>query len=154
MPRLRGVAHVWHPWRHMRDAYPHIRISCREHLPPDLRAAWTTDGIYLDRALGQAARRCALTHEIVHLERGPVPRNPVLAAAEERIVADIAARRLIPLAALTDAFMWTRPTNHHDLADELWVDVPTLRIRLSGLDRHEVAELNRAIDRRWPWHID
>ncbi|PEH79598.1 hypothetical protein CRM89_29460 [Nocardia sp. FDAARGOS_372] len=119
-----------------------------------MRAAWTTDGIYLDRALGQAARRCALTHEIVHLERGPVPRNPVLAAAEERIVADIAARRLIPLRSLLDAFMWAKPTNHHDLADELWVDVPTLRIRLSGLDRHEVAELNRAIDRRWPWHID
>ncbi|MEV5394418.1 hypothetical protein [Nocardia farcinica] len=129
-------------------------MNCCEPLPDDLRAAWTQTGLFLRPGLTQAQRRCALTHEIVHLERGPVPRNPVLAAAEERIVADIAARRLIPLRSLLDAFMWTRPTNHHDLADELWVDVPTLRIRLSGLDRHEVAELNRAIDRRWPWHID
>ena len=154
MPTTYGAAHVWHPWRHIRQRYPHLGVTCCEPLPDDLRAAWTQTGLFLRPGLTQAQRRCALTHEIVHLERGPVPRNPVLAAAEERIVADIAARRLIPLRSLLDAFMWTRPTNHHDLANELWVDVPTLRIRLSGLDRHEVAELNRAIDQRWPWHID
>ncbi len=154
MPGTDRAARIWHPWRHIRQRYPHLGVNCCEPLPDDLRAAWTQTGLFLRPGLTQAQRRCALTHEIVHLERGPVPRNPVLAAAEERIVADIAARRLIPLRSLLDAFMWTRPTNHHDLADELWVDVPTLRIRLSGLDRHEVAELNRAIDRRWPWHID
>lgn len=154
MPGTDRAARIWHPWRHIRQRYPHLGVNCCEPLPDDLRAAWTQTGLFLRPGLTQAQRRCALTHEIVHLERGPVPRNPVLAAAEERIVADIAARRLIPLRSLLDAFMWTRPTNHYDLADELWVDVPTLRIRLSGLDRHEVAELNRAIDRRWPWHID
>ncbi|MBF6411247.1 hypothetical protein [Nocardia farcinica] len=154
MPGTDRAARIWHPWRHIRQRYPHLGVNCCEPLPDDLRAAWTQTGLFLRPGLTQAQRRCALTHEIVHLERGPVPRNPVLAAAEERIVSDIAARRLIPLRSLLEAFMWTRPTNFHDLADELWVDVPTLRIRLSGLDRHEVAELNRAIDQRWPWHID
>ena len=58
--------------------------------------------IWLCRTLTQAERRCTLTHELVHRERGPVPRDPAAAAAEERAVDEIAARRLITLGSLVD----------------------------------------------------
>jgi hypothetical protein len=32
--------------------------------------------IWLCRTLTQAERRCTLTHELVHRERGPVPADP------------------------------------------------------------------------------
>lgn len=117
-----------------------------------MRAAWTEKGIYIDRVLGQAARRCALTHEIVHLERGPVPRDERLAAIEERIVSALAAQRLITLPALTEALMWVAPDNQYDLAEELWVDTPTLRIRLSTITSAERAHINAALETRVPWH--
>lgn len=154
MPNATRAAHVWHPWRHIRDTYPHVGVSCRDTLPRRLRAVWNADGIYIARGLGQAARRCALTHEIVHLERGPVPRNPVLAAAEERIVSDIAARRLIPLPSLTDALHWVDLSDRTALAEELWVDEPTLRIRLHNLTGDERARINNTLVHRHPWNMD
>ncbi|TLF72877.1 hypothetical protein [Nocardia cyriacigeorgica] len=144
----------WHPWRHIRDRHSRISVSCHHPLPRDLRAAWTLDGIYIDRNLGQAARRCALTHEIVHLERGPVPRNPILAAVEERIVSDIAARRLIPLAALTDALHWVDLADRTALAEELWVDELTLRTRLHGLTTDERTSVNATLIEHRPWNTD
>ncbi|MFD6357895.1 hypothetical protein [Nocardia tengchongensis] len=123
-------------------------------LPGKKRASWTADGVYIDRSLGQAARRCALAHEIVHIERGPVPDSPRLAEIEERIVSTLAARRLITLQSLERALMWSRPTNEVELAEELWVDIHTLRIRLRTLTSEEHSALDIAVRESWPWHCD
>ena len=45
------------------------------------------------------------------------------------------ARRLIPFEALLDAARWAR--NVHELADELWVDEDTVRVRLAHLHPSE-----------------
>ncbi|MEU6582850.1 hypothetical protein [Nocardia sp. NPDC046763] len=127
-------------------------MSALADLPGKARASWTTDGIYIDRSLGQAARRCALTHEIVHLERGPVPADSRLAVIEERIVSVIAAKRLITLHQLIEALMWAAPTSLYELAEELWVDLSTLRIRLRHLTAKEVQRVNDEIAGRRPWH--
>jgi hypothetical protein len=83
------------------------------------------------------------------LERGPVPTDPAGAAREERIVDEIAARRLITLPQLVDGLRWTREL--HQLAEHLWVDVPTLRTRMATLDPIEVTELEHALDGQWLW---
>jgi uncharacterized protein DUF955 len=105
--------------------------------------------IWLARGLTQAERRCTLTHELVHRERGPVPVDPVGAAREERVVDEISSRRLIPLDALIDALRWTRQSR--ELADRLWVDEPTLHTRLDRLDESELATLGNQLENDWLW---
>ena len=78
-----------------------------------------------------------MAHELVHVERGPVPADPWLAAREERAVEAEAARRLIPLEALAGALAWSR--RPVEVADELWVDVQTLAVRIGGLSVAERA---------------
>ncbi|MCB1288643.1 MAG: hypothetical protein KDB47_13290 [Mycobacterium sp.] len=140
---------VWHPWRVLRIRYPDVEVSCRHRLPDHLMGLQHGDRIWLCRTLTQAERRCTLTHELVHRERGPVPADPVAAAAEERAVDEIAARRLISIGSLLDGLAWTR--DPHQLAEHLWVDVPTLHTRMATLDPLEVAELENRLDGEWLW---
>ncbi|MGW4126277.1 hypothetical protein [Nocardia sp. NPDC004711] len=118
--------HHWDPWRHLRRHYPHIPVICTKKLKGKKRGAITRRGILIDQTLGQAARRCTLTHEIIHPERGPAPRGTRLAAREEQTVRSLTARRLITLPALTEALIRVPPDDPHALAEELWVDMPTL----------------------------
>lgn len=92
--------------------------------------------ITLDSGLLQAERRCTLAHELEHVDRGPAPADAVLGAREEATIDRIVARRLIRMEALADALAWAH--NHHEAADELWVDEPTLRARL-----HHLADSER-----------
>lgn len=105
--------------------------------------------IWLCATLTQAERRCTLTHELVHRERGPAPADCAAAAREERIVDEITARRLISVPALVDGLRWTRQPR--ELAEHLWVDEPTLRTRMDTLDPLEVAELEHHLDGDWLW---
>ena len=105
--------------------------------------------VWLNRVLTQAERRCTLTHELVHVERGVLPLRGLAAVREERVVDEISARRLITLAALVDGLRWTRELR--ELADHLWVDEPTLQTRMDTLDPIEVADLEHALDGDWLW---
>lgn len=139
----------WHPWRHAGEHHADVVISCDVELPGDVWGLQQGRFIMLCRKLNQVRRRCTLTHELVHLERGPVPTDPIGRAREERAVSVEAAQRLIPLAALAEALRWTRePT---ELADHLWVDHPTLRVRMENLDPVEVAELEHHLEDQWLW---
>lgn len=125
----------WHPWRALR-ALTHLTYE--EADLPDDTLALTHFGehrIQISRDLLQAERRAALTHELIHLERGPFAACYV--EQEERAVEAEAARRLIPLDALADALLWS--WNEAELADELWVDEATVRTRLDGLTADEQA---------------
>ncbi|MGV5046843.1 hypothetical protein [Rhodococcus pyridinivorans] len=142
--------HRWHPWRHIAQHHPHIRVTCNYKLPPGYDGLLTEDGIYIDRRLTQAERRCTLTHEIIHLERGAPPDHPHFAAYEEHIVEVLAARRLIAIPRLIDGLLWTQ--HPHELADELWVDVDTLTTRVQHLTREERAHIIRELAERQPWN--
>lgn len=139
----------WNPWRHIGHYYPHIMVDLRHELPARIWGMQAGNRIWLCRQLDQVRRRCTLTHEIVHLERGPVPTDRIGLAREERTVAQLAARRLIGVDALADALAWTR--DPHQLAEALWVDLPTLRTRMDNLDPVEVAELKHRLDGQWLW---
>ncbi|WP_301144650.1 hypothetical protein [Mycolicibacterium fortuitum] len=143
------MADRWHPWRHAGDKYPHVTISCDRELPGRIWGLQLGNMIWLCRKLNQVRRRCTLTHELIHLERGPVPADPALAAREERTVDELAARRLIELPHLIDGLRWTR--DPAELADALWVDMPTLRTRLATLDPIETAEMEHALGDECLW---
>ncbi|WP_242657903.1 hypothetical protein [Mycobacterium kubicae] len=64
---------------------------------------------------------------------------------------ELAPRRLIPLPALIDAYRWCPAGHPAELADELWVDIPTLRTRMATLDPFEVAELEHHLNGEWQW---
>ena len=137
----------WNPWRHIGENYPHITVVRDIELPPQVWGMTDGQRIWLCKKLNQVRRRCTLTHEIVHLERGLVPVDARGLAREERAVDAEAARRLITLSELIDGLRWTR--DREQLAEHLWVDVPTLKARMDGLDPIEVAQLENALDGMW-----
>lgn len=133
----------WNPWRAMRHlSHGTVRWG---HLPAGVRGIAEHGGsvITLDPRQTQPERRCTLTHELIHLERGPVPSCPVAAAREELAVEAEAARRLIPLDALIDALLWSY--DEHELADELWVDLDMVRARLDNLTGEERAVIDERL---------
>lgn len=136
----------WSPWRHLRRRFPAVQIFEIE-LPGDYLGCVDLDRgiIWLDSRLTCAERRCTLAHEIGHLERGLPCDHGVSNAtdATERAIDEWAARLLIPAHSLAQALRWA--TTLEDAADELWVDVPTLRARLRGLTDAEQDEVMEAM---------
>lgn len=139
----------WHPWRHMGEKYPHVIICTGYQLDHGVRGLVRGNRIWLCKTLDQAERRTTLSHEIGHLERGILPtgKNSMYTRREERIVDEIAARRLIPLPALIDALKWTNQPS--ELADVLWTTERIVKCRMESLDPVEVAELEYHLDGRW-----
>lgn len=124
---------VFQPWQHLRH-FPHIRVI-RAALPDGTVAR--TDGhstIWLDHDLLQCEERCALTHELVHIERGHRREQP---AAVEYAVREETARRLISFEWLVDAMQWSLCPN--ELADELCVTPEVVRDRIETLTTKEKA---------------
>jgi len=133
----------FNPWRHLNAAHPDLHVDCRADLRPGRMGAWLATGeVALSRLLGQAERRCTITHETVHVERGPVSADPRLAAREEAVVDEIAARRLITLDDLIDAIRWGQGNPD---CEELWVDLPTLQARVRTLTDVERAQISEAL---------
>lgn len=138
---------MWNPWAEAGQRWRQIQIVWWHELPEGVRGLVRDGTIWLCRTLTQAERRCTLTHELVHLERG-IPHH-VYREMEERAVDELAARRLIELPDLIDGMRWTQdPT---ELADALWVDPLTLRTRLQTLDPIELAEMESTLGDEWIW---
>ena len=140
----------YHPWRHLRDRHPHEHVSFTDIGAVGCLGRRTVDGIELDMTSTQRERRCTLTHELVHIERGPVPRDPRLALREEETVDRISAERLIELDHLIDVLAWNRYRVDDEAAEELWVDLPTLLTRVRNLTDSERAFIDRELARRQP----
>jgi hypothetical protein len=121
-----------------------LRIVVRA-LPGSLWGYWHQPSrtIVLDSGLCQYERRCTLAHEIVHAERGD---HCGLTEREEEDVHAEAARRLIALPDLAWAMAWTLDVR--ELADELWVDEPTMTTRLDRLDEYEHEQIRKTIAAR------
>ncbi|AGM28130.1 ImmA/IrrE family metallo-endopeptidase [Mycobacteroides abscessus] len=123
----------WHPWRIIGERYPHIIVSNRHRLPRGVRGLWKGNTIWLCKTLTQAERRSTLTHELLHIERGLAA--PTHRGREERLVDILASRHLIPLPALLRGLQWTN--DDYELAEELWTDVHTVRVRRNNLTAAE-----------------
>lgn len=125
-----------------------MSVFCSRELRGDTVGEWNRAGLSLCSTLNQAERRCTLTHEIVHIERGPVPDDRYLANKEERVVDCITARRLISLEHLIDALVWNRCCTTEETADDLWVDLPTLMNRVQNLTASERRYVDEELARR------
>lgn len=113
-------------------------------LPDDEMGCWDPDQdvIFLDDRLTQVERRCTLVHEMVHRLHGDEPDlPPALHRLQEEACKAQAARMLITLQDLTDALLWCVSEHEEEVAEQLWVDVDTLRDRLKHLTTAERAYL-------------
>lgn len=147
----RGDDLGWNPWREL-AARPHIRLGIR-HLPEG-----TGGGIYarrgrraaiiIDRRLTQTERNAALTHELVHDERGggtsvqgmPPAWAPVVRRDEQTVHRET-ARRLVPLDQLADfcdrQADLGQGVSPDDVAEEFDVPRWVAEHALDNLTRHE-----------------
>ena len=132
---------TYDPWHALTD-FDRARVVF-DDLPPRRRGEvdFGTQTITLERRLDPTTQRCTLAHELVHLERGPVIMWCV--PREERAVAAIAARRLVSIEALAEAMRWSQ--DERAVAEELSVDVRTVRARLRCLDDAERALLRERV---------
>lgn len=124
---------TYHPWRAFRarpDLWLHWRVM-REHLG----ATNGVDLIVMHPGQNQKQRRCTMTHELVHAEHGHVSCLPDTECYARRE----AARRLITLGELLDVLSWTESIE--EAAEELHVDMATMRDRLEALTTDERAAL-------------
>lgn len=133
----------FNPWRALRDR-PHIRVLWEPM--EDLLGTWDSarSVITLHPGQSQRQRRCTLAHELIHAE---LDHDGPCDEATERTVHAQAARRLITLDALGEALAFCGE-DAHALADELWVDLDTLRTRLDHLHPSERGYLLRRMAMR------
>jgi hypothetical protein len=133
----------YNPWRDLRDNWPEVRVVIEPmsgHLLGELR--YPT--IALRAGTSAAQRRCTLTHELVHLERGIRDCGP-WAAREERYVHSEVARRLIS----TELLMWAicdagGTSDLARVAQSLDVDQETLDCRLELITGSERVRIRNA----------
>ncbi|RIJ76640.1 ImmA/IrrE family metallo-endopeptidase [Nakamurella silvestris] len=118
---------------------------------PDLPggAAWydpDLNAIVMDSKESQVRRRFLMAHELAHYERGDRAVGGAdclrLDARQEREADKLCARWLIHIDDLVDAARWSY--THEELADELWVPVAILMVRLDHLEHSEVLALRAA----------
>ncbi len=126
---------MFHPWRALR-AQSDITVEWRRLALDQYAVTNGTNRIWMDPDQSQVERRCTLAHELAHIELG---HTDGCVAREDRAVDLLAARRLVEMPDLLDALRWADdlPT----VADELWVDEPTLMARLDGLTAGERAQI-------------
>lgn len=127
---------MFDPWGALRRL-THIHISFVRM--PD-GAPGRTDGlrvIWLDKHLQQDERRCTLTHELIHIERG---HDGCQRPCVEYRVRVETARRLIPIETLCKHSAWAR--SDQELAEDLWVTTDVLTDRLESLTPDETAQLS------------
>ncbi|HJQ03412.1 MAG TPA: hypothetical protein VJ851_17585 [Jatrophihabitans sp.] len=143
------------PWLDLQQNWPQVRVVI-EAMSGDLLGEVRDGGqlIALRAGTSAAQRRCTLTHEIVHLERGIFDCGP-WSQREELLVHSTVALRLIPPPALAAA---VRDLGGADdlpaLAHLLDVDSETLRLRLDRLSIAERRMLRRALARQRPlWSV-
>jgi Zn-dependent peptidase ImmA (M78 family) len=152
---LGQVAPAYDPWADLRENWPQVRLVI-EPMPGDLLGEVRDDGrlIALRADTSAAQRRCTLTHELVHLERGILDCGPWLHREEVQVHTE-AALRLIPLAGLIAAI---RELGGADdaaaIAQHLDVDSETLAVRLSRIGSAERRVLRRCLIRQLPlWSL-
>lgn len=127
------------PWSDL-HARPHICCDWHTHELPVGDGWWLPDvlGIVLDRRLSRVQRRCALAHELVHVDHGDEqvahvgPDGPRLARRQESRADQEAARRLIDVHCLAVALR-AHPDDPATVAEELDVTVDVLHCRLDTM---------------------
>lgn len=134
------------PWVDAGARYAAIYIGQGDIEPA--RAAWLPRHkvILLARTLTRVQGRCALAHELAHID---LQHRPDVAGRygrwQEREADWLAARRLIPLPVLADALVWCR--DDRALAEELDVVPELVDLRRTHLSQEELDCLREMVER-------
>lgn len=130
---------MYHPWRAFR-ALAHFTLHIAD-LPVGVLGVTDFDRrtVTLAKGLDQAERRSTIAHEVEHIYRGWAP----CSSREECQVDRAAARKLIGIRELGEALAWAH--NLDEAAEELWVDIDMLRVRLEHLHPAEHHYLRRRL---------
>lgn len=130
-----------HPWRRLR-ALADVRLLWHDGGVMGL-TDFDAGTISIRRGMTWAERRSTILHECLHWERGPV--LDTFADQEEERVCRESARQLLPdMVAVGEALAWSSE-ELPEAADELGVDVDTLRYRLRHLHPAERHYLTRRL---------
>lgn len=141
---------TYDPWQHV-GRHPDVLVAFDqlEHA----QAYWEPEErvILIDSRLGQVARRCALAHELAHVDLGDEgcgtgPDAERLERRQERQADSLAAHRLITLDDLAEALVWA--LDYHEVAEYLHVDRTTVRTRIQALTPTERDYIEQRIERR------
>lgn len=122
------------PWTHARALGAGVHVT---RLPDGYRAVTDCRRVWLDDRLTAVEARCALAHELVHVEFGHDGPQP---ETIERQVTLVAARRLIPWGHLTP-YLGSQYTPHH-VAEDLGVTEETVHHRIHHATLDELADLH------------
>lgn len=134
-----NLQNMFHPWRHLRGLSA-VEVVWTQKLGP----LGKTDGknrIYMHPHQNQVQRRSTLAHELAHIHLG---HTNGCNSHQEQQANILAAQWLIKLPHLINAMKWS--TNLEEIADELWVDLPTLDTRLNHLSPEEHQALKTALE--------
>lgn len=129
------------PWSHAHSLNVPVHTV---RLPDGFRAVTDGRSVWLDDRLTRTEARCALAHELVHIEQGHHGPQP---AAVEHQVRGAAARRLVQWGAIL-RYLGSQCTPHH-AADDLGVTEETLRDRLHHATPNELHTLHQVRTNQW-----
>jgi len=137
----------YNPWWDANERHPDIHIEWHPIYP--VRAAWcpTERVILVDEDINDIERRCALAHELAHIDTADAQTALCWFSSRQETAADrLAAERLVGVDEIADALRWTNAVT--ELAQAVGVTPNVLRLRARMLSEHERARLNAVISRR------
>lgn len=133
------------PWADL-AARPHLTLAVAR-LP--FGNGWylhDVPGIVLDDRLDRIGRRCALAHELAHVDLGHVhqvagtgPGTSRIQRRREREADRLASQRLIPIHQLADVLRWALCAE--EVAHDLEVTEHLARIRIHDLTEAEKVDI-------------
>lgn len=138
---------TYSPWADAAERYPDVVIHRCDLAPA--QGAWVSSErvILLDRELDARGRRCALAHELVHMDRTHRPQGGWFGRRQELEADKIAAHRLLDDVESIAEALCIHPLDPEMVAEHLGVTVPVLRRRLSALTDAERDRIQARIDR-------
>lgn len=135
------------PWLDAALRYPQIHIEWHPIAPA--HAVWEpgSDVILVDENITRAERRCALAHELAHMDVGDRPTDSCWFAAKQETAADkLAARRLIDYRDLAEVMRSCE--DPREVAAELDVTINVLALRWRWLHPAERGYIAQVLSRR------
>lgn len=138
---------TYNPWADAARRYPTVHIEWHPILPAHAIWAPAQGVILVDEHISRAERRCALAHEIAHMDTGDMPTGLCWFAARQETLADkLAARRLIDVRDLAGVLRWCR--DPREVAAELEVTLTVLAMRDAHMHPAERGLIDRILSRR------
>lgn len=133
---------LYDPGRDLAQRYPDWRVIRRPLHGAYGFLVYRRRLIVVDACGPRAEWDCTIAHEIVHLDRGDrcTLGDDVVNVRLELAVARCAARKMLPAWRFAGVDLYGR--HPQEIADELGVDLDTLRVRSNDLDDYDLTIIN------------